>query len=192
MGKRIRNNRRRNSPLALILAGAGLILIAVAIFIFVPKEKEIPSNTTDRGLTPANVNYPAPELSLVDVSGENVSLLDYRGQVVLVNNWATWCPPCKAEMPDLEAFYTAHKNDGFTLIGISAGDTKKQVQDFIKEYELTFPMWLDPDETALAAFRTMNLPSSFVIDATGTVRLTWSGAISFEELERFVTPMFRD
>ena len=187
-----RRKLKRNSPLPLILTGAGLILIAIAAMIFIPKDAPTSKGPGELGFKPASVNYPAPALKLTDVNGNPVSLTDYHGKIILVNNWATWCPPCKAEMPDLEAYHQAHKNEGFSLIGISAGDTQKQVADFIEAYGITFPMWLDPQESALAAFETMSLPSSFVIDAGGTVRLAWTGAISLENLERYVTPLLKE
>ena len=176
----------------MILVGAGLIFVALAATIFLPKEDVPAESSRELGFSPATVNYAAPTLSLMDVNGTQVSLKDYRGQLILVNHWATWCPPCKAEMPDLETYFKAHKDEGFTLIGISAGDTQEQVAEFTQAYGITFPMWLDPQESALAAFKTMNLPSSFVIDASGTVRLAWSGAISLENLEKFVTPLINE
>ncbi|HBX69355.1 MAG TPA: hypothetical protein DEH25_08210 [Chloroflexi bacterium] len=188
-------NTKKNSPLPLILVGVGLIVIAVAFVIFTPKAKEaaeaydpakVPSSI------PGDVNFSAPALTLTDVQGQTVSLTDYRGQWMLVNNWATWCPPCRAEMPELNAYYEAHKDDGFILIGISSGDTKTQIEDFMQEYGITFPMWQDPTSKSLNAFRMEYLPSSFVIDPSGTVRLAWTGAISLQTLEEYVTPLLEN
>ena len=75
-----------------------------------------------QSVIPVEVNYAAPELSLQNVNGETESLTDYRDKVVLVNNWATWCPPCKAEIPTLEEYYKAHSAEGFVIIGIEAGE----------------------------------------------------------------------
>jgi peroxiredoxin len=138
------------------------------------------------------MNYPAPSLELTDMQDQTVSLADYQGRWVLVNNWATWCPPCRAEMPELNAYYETHKDDGFILIGISSGDTKTQIEDFIQEYGLSFPMWQDPTSASLRAFRMDYLPSSFVIDPSGTVRLAWTGAVSLATLETYVTPLLND
>ena len=185
MAKYTKNRRRKSkqkSPLPLILIGVGLIVIAVAFVIFTPK-----TETTD-----GTVNYPAPELTLVDIQGNTVSLVDYRGQWVLVNNWATWCPPCRAEMPELNAYYQAHKDEGFVLIGISAGDSEDQVTDFAETFAIQFPMWVDPQQAALSAFRMTALPNSFVIDPQGNVRLVWTGAVTVETLEQNVTPLLRD
>jgi peroxiredoxin len=193
-------NRRRNpkqkSPLPLMLVGIGLIVIAIAIVILFPKLGDSPSSASEPGEVPASIpgkmNYPAPPLSLTDMQDRSVSLADYRGKWVLVNNWATWCPPCRAEMPELNAFYEAHKDEGFVLIGVSSGDTKTQIENFIQEYRLSFPMWQDPTSASLRAFRMDYLPSSFVIDPSGTVRLAWTGAVSLATLEEHVTPLIRD
>lgn len=189
-----RNTSRRRSPVGFFVAGAGLIVLAIAFALLARPDEQAASAEDAAGGNPASaipspVNYAAPELTLNRVDGQSAALADYRGQVVLVNNWATWCPPCRAEMPELEAFYQRHKDAGFTLIGISAGDTQAEVEAFIAEYGVTFPMWLDPNEQSMRAFRTEYLPSSFVIDRNGTVRLAWTGAISLEMLEAHVAPL---
>ena len=136
--------------------------------------------------------YPYPKLELTDLRGVPVSLEDYRGQVVLVNNWATWCPPCRAEMPELETYFRAHQAEGFVLLGINSGETQEQVSEFVQSYDLTFPMWLDPTGKALDVFGTNALPSSFVIDRKGIVRLAWTGGIDAATLEAHVTPLLNE
>jgi peroxiredoxin len=179
----------------LILAGAALILLGISIRIILPNTQASPTDSpTTRGssVIPGKADYPAPELDLMDTDGNPVTLADYRGQVVLVNNWATWCPPCKAEMPELEAYYLAHRNTGFTIIGIDAGDPAEEVKEFIDLNGISFPMWLDPDGQALRAFMNNGLPSSYVIDKTGTVRLAWTGGINQATLEKYVTPLLEE
>ncbi len=169
----------------LILIGVGLIAIGLVL----PGLLSSRSSTQEISVVPARVNYPAPELSLKDINGNTVKLSAYRQQIVLVNNWATWCPPCKLEMPTLQQYYQQHAGQGFTLIGIEAGDTVEDVTSFVNEYELTFPILLDPDEKALAAFRNDSLPSSYVIDRTGNVVLAWTGPIGKAMLEKYLTPL---
>jgi peroxiredoxin len=135
------------------------------------------------------VNYRAPELSLSTIDGQTESLLDYRNQVVLVNNWATWCPPCKAEMPTLDAYYKEHKSEGFTVIAIEAGDSANVVSPFAESYGLEFPVWLDPKGASIRAFGNGTLPNSYVIDSAGTIRYAWTGEISKAMLEKYVTPL---
>lgn len=141
---------------------------------------------------PVPVNYPAPALTLQALDGQTHSLDDYTGQVVLVNMWATWCPPCKAEMPDLEAYYEAHQAEGFILLSVNDGESQSEVGAFVSDYGLTFPVLLDPHSLSEKAFKTINLPSSYVIDRTGTVRLAWKGAISRDVLEKYVTPLIKE
>jgi len=196
----INSKTKRKTIFPLILAGAGLMLMAGAAILYKPGLQPEPANgnTSNDGTSfvnsviPATVEIDAPKLALTTIDGKIESLADYRDQVILVNNWATWCPPCRAEMPELEAYYQSHKNNGFVLIGISAGDSADQVQDFIAEFGLTFPMWLDPTMKSLDAFKSQSLPSSFVIDKTGTIRLAWTGAISLDMLEKYVTPLLEN
>jgi len=121
------------------------------------------------------------------------SLADYRGQVILVNLWATWCPPCKEEMPALQSFYNQHKDQGFIVVAINDGDPTKDVLQFVKDYKLTFPVWLDPTYLATErAFKSLNLPTSFVIDRNGVVQLQWVGGISRKMLDKHVIPLITE
>jgi cytochrome c biogenesis protein CcmG, thiol:disulfide interchange protein DsbE len=142
---------------------------------------------------PVRVGVAAPELRLQGLSGQDASLAEWRGQVVLVNLWATWCPPCKAEMPTLQAFYAAHRGAGFTVIAINDGEAPDIVQRYVIEQALTFPVWLDPKYHATeSAFRTSNLPKSYVIDRVGIVRLSWVGAVDGSTLDRYVAPIIQE
>jgi len=191
-----RNRKRRPkkiaSPTFLILTGASLILIAIAVLVTASRSSSPVRGAVGISPVPGVVNYLVPELELVELSGVPVSLENLRGQVVLVNNWATWCPPCRAEMPELETYYRDHQDEGFILVGINSGDSHDQVVDFVREYDLTFPMWLDPTGLALQVFQNNALPSSYVIDQSGVVRLIWMGAVSLEALEYYVTPLLMD
>ncbi|HSK88242.1 MAG TPA: TlpA disulfide reductase family protein [Anaerolineales bacterium] len=172
--------------LPFILFGLGFILIAASVYLILRDQAPQTELTT----IPAKVRFPAPELTLTDTQGVSRSLADYQGQVVLVNLWATWCPPCKEEMPTLQAYYDKYRDAGFVIIAINDGDPKADVLQFVKDYELTFPVWLDPTYIATEqAFNTLNLPTSFVIDRSGTIQLTWVGGINAETLETYVTPL---
>jgi peroxiredoxin len=193
------SKHRRNSkpPYAALLIGAGLVMLGLvaALLLSKPEQAASSANVPDEdelSVIPAAVNFAAPELSLYDLQGKQASLSDYEGQVVLVNNWATWCPPCKAEMPTLQSYFEAHQEQGFVLIGIEAGEPATDVAQFVQDYALSFPIWLDPKGEALYAFQNQNLPSSYVIDRDGNVRLAWVGAISKAMLEEYVTPLVEE
>jgi len=173
--------------IAMILMGVGFISLGVMLFIILKNDPSTASaSVQDFSAVPAEVDYAAPELILEDLAGNEVSLKDHLGSVVLVNLWATWCPPCKEEMPTLQTFYEKYKDKGFVLIAIDQEETREVVQPFVEEYGLTFPVWLDIDWLAQKEFNTSNLPSSYVIDRSGRVRLMWIGGISKKNLENFV------
>lgn len=178
----------------LVAAALGLVLLGTVIWVLLRDYRAAETTqATDFSAIPASVNVKAPQLSLGDLQGHQHALADYRGSVVVVNLWATWCPPCQAEMPNLETFYKNHRADGLVVVGINDGDPSAQVSSFVARYGLTFPVWLDPTYQATDhAFKTGNLPTSFVLDRTGQIRLMWVGAISEENLEKHVTPLVEE
>lgn len=190
---RRRKNNDDNIRLMFIL-GAGLILVGIAAILFLSGNQGAAASPQAENLStiPAAVNYPAPDLALQNVNGKAESLVDYRDKVVLVNNWATWCPPCKAEIPTLEAYYKARAANGFMIVGIEAGEPQGDVSKFVQEHEMTYPVWFDLKNAALNAFKNENLPSSYVIDRRGVVRLVWVGEISRAMLEKYVTPLLAE
>ena len=189
--RNLRPRKKKFDPVLIISAGVLLISLAVILVLLRPSDNSISQPSSDRfSVAPVAVNFPAPELSLKNVKGKTESLADYRQQVVLVNNWAIWCPPCKAELPTLEAFYEAHSAAGFMIIGIEAGEPQATtVSQFAQSYGLKFPVWLDPGNASLSAFKNENLPNSYVIDRTGTIRYAWTGEISRSMLEKYITPL---
>ena len=183
------NDKKTIKNIPLLLLGLGLMLIAASVYFIL---KDAPAQT-DLTTVPVQVNFSSPDLTLTDLQGITHSLAAYQGQVVLVNLWATWCPPCKAEMPTLQAYHNKYSDEGFTVIAINDGDPTPDVRQFVKDYRLTFPVWLDPTYIATEdAFKTLNLPSSFVIDREGTVRLSWVGEINSKMLEKYVTPIIKE
>jgi cytochrome c biogenesis protein CcmG, thiol:disulfide interchange protein DsbE len=168
----------------LVTAGAGLTLVGLISYLW------LAGSLRGIKVVPVSVSYAAPSLRLNDLQGNPTALDDYRGQVVLVNLWATWCAPCKREMPALQKFHAQHAQEGFTVIAIDQGESVEDISRFVSEYGLTFPIWLDPETAATRqAFHTANLPSSFVIDRIGAVRLQWVGGIDLPTLDEYITPL---
>ena len=192
MNKQKHRSRRRKNNNLLSIMGVGLILVGIALFLLWSRNEAasgLASSSNGNSVVPVSVNYPAPQLSLQNINGDTNSLEDFRENVVLVNNWATWCPPCKAEMPTLEKYYETHAQEGFTIVAIEAGDAKDQVMQFTESLNLKFAVWLDPRRDSLSAFGNGNLPNSYVIDRQGMVRYAWTGEINLAMLEKYVTPI---
>ena len=190
--KRKANRRSFKNLLPMVFLGTGLLVLGTAAFLLLPKPSQSTAKAPGTSAIPVKVDFPAPDLRLQDLSGNTVSLEDWRGKIILVNNWATWCPPCREEMPVFEAYYQAYKGQDFSLIAIDAGDPAEKVIQFVESYQISFPVWLDPGSESLRAFRNPGLPNSYVIDREGMVRLAWTGAISQEMLEKYVTPLFKE
>ena len=180
--------------LSVALVGIGLILAGGTLWILLADVRDgYASLSAGFTATPVEVSFPAPALTLYELDGERRSLRDYSGQVVLVNLWATWCPPCAAEMPEFQRFYEEYRDSQFTVIAINDGESAPEIRRFATDYGLTFPIWLDPTyEATERAFKAANLPTSYVIDRQGMVRLMWIGAISESNLEKFVAPIIRE
>lgn len=178
--------------IALFMIGLGLLSVGVVLFVLSRDAVNASASSQDFSTIPSEVDFPAPELTLIDLDGNPVSLADYRGQVVLVNLWATWCPPCREEMPTLLAFYEKYKSKGFVLVAVDQGETAEQVIPFVKEFGLTFPVWLDEENIAGREFATISLPSSYVVDRNGQVKLMWLGGISKKNLEAYVPKIINE
>ncbi len=177
----------KSQLIPLVLIGSGLIILGLLLIKVLTAGSYSPDN--NYSVVPSAVNFPAPELVLNDLNGNQVNIADYRQQIVMINNWATWCPPCRDEMPTLVKYFKAHSDQGFMLFGINAGDPTKDVTSFVKDYGLMFPILLDPKTKTLTAFHNDGLPSSYVIDHNGNVILAWTGPISRDMLEKYVTPL---
>ena len=121
----------------------------------------------------------APPFSAQDLDGKPVALADLRGKVVVLNEWATWCEPCRAEIPQLEALYRELAPRGLVMVGVSvdAFGTASDVRDFAREHDMTYPIWLDPDKHFAAKFVTVGVPETFVIDRAGKIRRRQIGAL---------------
>jgi cytochrome c biogenesis protein CcmG/thiol:disulfide interchange protein DsbE len=146
-----------------------------------------------KGEASLSVGDPAPdkELSRLGASGTG-AIADYRGRWVLVNFWASWCEPCKAEAPALERFQKAHAGDDFTVLGVNLDDTTDDALAFVRNYGLTYPQLREGDGADRRdAFGMTGFPESFLIDPQGQVALIWRGPVSERFLNEQVSPLIR-
>jgi cytochrome c-type biogenesis protein len=117
------------------------------------------------------VGDPAPDYRAVNLAGDSVSLAGLRGQVVLLNVWATWCIPCRKEIPELQALHQEYEARGLRVVGVSVddGNADADVRDFIQRYGVTYAVLRDPAEQVSTAFFVPGVPATFLIDRRGTI-----------------------
>ena len=144
-------------------------------------ENENESNAGTEELTIGlNVGNQAPDFELETLTGENVKLSDFRGKRVMINFWATWCPPCRAEMPDMEKFY--HDKD-VVVLAVNLTDTESSIdgiEDFTEEYNLTFPILMDTNLDVATLYGIQPLPTSYLVDSNGIVSNMAFGALNYD------------
>ncbi len=121
-------------------------------------------------INPIKGSKKAPDFSLKDLAGKKVEIRQFKGKVVFLNFWATWCGPCKEEMPSLEALHQNLKGENFVLLTISVDyEGSKPVDGFINKHRYTFPVLLDPNGETLDLFEIKGIPTTFIIDKNGKV-----------------------
>jgi peroxiredoxin len=133
--------------------------------------------------------FAAPDFELATLEGGTVRLSDLRGQVVVLNFWASWCPPCRAEMPDLQALHDAYAGRGVVVVSVNSTvqDDEQAARDFAAEFGLTFPVPPDPAGEATRAYQVQALPTTFVIDRAGVIdRVIVGGPLGRSALDSVV------
>ena len=110
---------------------------------------------------------PTPEFTLPDPAGKKVSLKDFRGKLLMLNFWATWCEPCRDEMPSMERLYQEFKGEGFVILAVDVKDKRQDALEFIKELKLTYPVVLDPAGEVAVLYGAWGLPATYLIGAKG-------------------------
>ena len=128
----------------------------------------------------------APDFVLRDLAGNDVRLSDYRGETVLLNFWATWCGPCRLEMPAIEGRYQAFKEDEFNVLAINFDESEDAVREFRDELGLSFPLLLDPGGNVQRLYRIRGYPSTVFIDPQGVVSIVHIGLLTEGQLDNYL------
>ena len=136
---------------------------------------------------------PAPDFELTLFDGGEAALADYRGQVVLLNFWASWCPPCRDEALDLQALYSDYRESGFTIIGINMLESSPQkALDFIEEFGISYANGEDRQQRVTNLYRVEGPPESYLIDQAGDVRQFYFGSIRYDKLSRAIEALLAE
>ncbi|MFZ5816631.1 MAG: redoxin domain-containing protein [Bacillota bacterium] len=133
--------------------------------------------------TVLQVGQPAPDFTLTTLEGERITLSELKGKAVVVNFWASWCKPCREEMPHFQMVYDQYRDQGLELLGINVGDAKPTVTDFVDRVGVRFPILIDVDESAQTAYKILPLPATFFIDREGIIRGVYQFQMSLPQIE---------
>ena len=181
--------RRLLAPVPVAVIGVVLALVALLAY-------GLASNEPDRGLEEAlerGEREQAPRLELPRLSGAGVaSLADYRGRVVVLNFWASWCEPCRDESPLLQRWHERMRKQDGTVLGVDVKDVTDDARAFIDEYELTYPMLRDGSSDSSEAFGVVGYPETVVIDRRGRIAGVTHGPVDESDLRRQVLPLLQE
>lgn len=131
----------------------------------------------------AELGEVAPDFILLDTGGAVVKLSDYQGEVVLVNFWATWCLPCRQEMPDIASIYASHEAQGFNVLALNLAESRTRAGKFAADFGLVFPILLDTNGVVAKAYRISGVPESWIVGRDGTLIDRKIGVFTLDELE---------
>ncbi len=175
-----RSRSRQVSPIVTLGLLVGAVVVIIVLF-GILSGNNASASTSRSGNT--------VDFTMNDFNGKPVSLSSYRGHPVLVNLWASWCPPCRAEMPNLVAFYNEHKDEGLILLAVNSTDQMAPAKQFAEQQGMPFPVLFDPQGQAMQLFNTTGLPGSYLIDRKGNIVFSWIGGITTDVLKTKVAPL---
>jgi thiol-disulfide isomerase/thioredoxin len=181
-----RNKKTEIDPRLIIVGSVALIVLAIGLMIVTRQDT---STTAAQTTDTASVKM-VPDFTLAGLEDSPISLSDFRGHYVLLNFWATWCPPCQAELPELQAYYTAYRSKGFVLLGVDVQEDPTTVSTFLQQRGFDFPVGVDLTGAVHASFGTNALPLSVLVGPNGElIKMYRPGAITRSMLEQDVTPL---
>jgi len=182
--------RPRAGALRNILAtiAVGLVIVGLVWFFDRPNAAGVQAITLSAAPSgPApRLEREAPDFTVRTLDGEDVKLSDFRGRPVWINFWATWCPPCRAETPDIQEVYEAHESDGLVVLAISIGESRNTVAGYVERTGTTFTIGLDEATRIAAQYRIVGIPTHFFIDRDGVLREWRIGSMSKKTMENKV------
>ncbi|WP_455217038.1 peroxiredoxin family protein [Kaarinaea lacus] len=132
-------------------------------------------------LHPVSEEVPAPDFVLKDINGDVHHLSGYRGKVLIVNFWATWCPPCRFELPSMERLWQKTHDQGVAMLAINLGEDEDTIFTFTSDYPVSFPLLLDRDSSVTREFSVLGIPTSFIIDTQGNIRYKVVGTREWDD-----------
>jgi len=182
----------RKTHLSILLGIFFSILLGTTLFVRY-NSAESRNYGLNLGVQEYAVPLEAKDFTLTDINNKRVSLKNYRGKIVMLNFWATWCLPCRQEMPSMEKLYRQFKDKGFVVISVASGEDSKSVNAFIKKYNITFPALLDSNLEVTDHYKVWALPTTYFINPKGEIigRVQGSRDWGTEEATQYIASIVR-
>jgi peroxiredoxin len=143
---------------------------------------------TEAGIFAPEIGFQAPLFAAERLGGESLNLFELRGSPIVINFWATWCGPCAAEMPELQALYDAQHSTGLRVLGVNVGENMDAIVTWAQEYNLTFDLLLDPQGVIADQYRLRGQPSTYVLSPDGVITNVFYGPTTRSQLEAALAP----
>lgn len=168
-------------------------LFLSVILILEHSSAESRNETLSLGVQEYAIPVEATDFTLKDLDNKRISLKNYRGKVVMLNFWATWCTPCRLEMPSMEKLHRQFKDKGFIVLAVAAGEKAEGVTAFVKEYHITFSALLDTDQEVAEGYKVWALPTTYFINAEGKItgRVNGSRDWSTKEATQYISSILQ-
>ena len=173
-----------------VLIATTLAIGVIVTLMSFPREQSQQQNVGSSRL----VGKQSPDFTLAMLDGGKVNLSQFRGQPVLINFWATWCIPCREEMPELVRAYETHKAEGLMILGLNLtySDSLPDVQAFVSEFDISFPILLDEDGVVTErSYQILGVPTSVFVNRDGTIERVQVGLMTGEQIDKFVAEILR-
>lgn len=181
------------SGFGLWLLGGALFGLGIGLLLFLglpgQAADDIPAPQPAALGSGAVVGAVAPDFSLQSVDGVEASLSDYRGEVVLLNFWATWCAPCRLEMPAFQQRYRELAPEGLQVLAVNFDESEEEVRAFQQELDLSFPLLLDPGGMVQRIYRVLGYPTTYLVDRDGVIQAIHVGIMSEAQLDGYLLQM---
>ncbi|HEY3111930.1 MAG TPA: TlpA disulfide reductase family protein [Chloroflexota bacterium] len=193
------SRRRVAAPLTgrrLIVASASILALGLLAVLGLALVRQGATPTAGFGVNQVGMpsafrERPAPVFALTGFDGKPVQLADLRGQIVVVNFWASWCPPCREEAPVLERAWRAYRDRGVVLVGLAIWDREPNSRAFLREFAASYPSAPDPSGEAAIAYGIRGLPETIVVDRAGQIARKWIGPIGERDLDAMLGPLLQ-
>ena len=163
---------------------AGIAIVAIVVGFYFRG-----GNTTQLAGPAQLAGHQAPSFTVGTPSGLQSGLSNYRGKIVVMNLWASWCPPCRAEMPDLQRLYQGYRSRNVVVLGVDQGESAQRASEFARALDIHYPILLDEQQQYGRVYAALGLPTTIVIDSNGTVIRGFDGALSYPQMVSAISPL---